>query len=221
MPEVEPHPDFGLQYGQTWGSVGTSRQARQWPDLEASRVMDRSIYEDHHQRELGGGPASPFSHPSLPLPYDGFASPQNRDNVEYYGPPQGIKRPRSEVDGDDDEEELDSSVQVPAGKRQRRTSGIHPQNTAPTRRVKQFKAEKKLKAISRPARKDRVQGTKGAEHNPKGMTRINPHGQLEWQEAEESDWGTSYSLMLSFVIKVTNDRVQDRQGTTTIIVRSS
>lgn len=191
IPEAEPYLDTGLQYSQAWGPVGSSRHTYQWSEFEAPRAMDRSFYEHHHQRELGGGPASPFLHQSIHLPYAGFVGPQDHDDTGNYGPPQNIKRPRSEVDGDDSEKHFESPLDVPASKRQKRRSGTDPHNAEPTRSSQQPRPTKKLKAIARPARKDRIQGTKGAEHNPKGMIRTNAEGQLEWRETEELDWGTS------------------------------
>ncbi len=192
-PEVGSYPDAGFQYNQTWGPVGSSSQECQWPAMEASQGMDQLTYDDPDQREFNEVHTAPFSHLPLPLPYDGFVGPHNHGNVGYGGPPRNSKRPICEVYGDDDADDSYSSVQMPASKRQRQTSEPNPQGTAAIGRRMQPKPLKKRKIVKRPARKDRIQGTKGAEHNPKGMTRISPDGRLEWRETEESNWGTSHS----------------------------
>lgn len=193
IPALDPYLNTGSQYSTTWDAVGSSTQERQWPDFENAGAMNPPPYISRNQREYYRNPTTPFPQFPQQLPYGGFASTHTRSDVEYYGPSQRFKRPISEVDGDDDAESPSTPVQNLPRKRLRSTGETLPQGPAPARRSKKPKAEKKRKAITRPARKDRVQGNKGAGHNPKGMLRRNPEGRLEWRESNDSEWGTSRS----------------------------
>jgi hypothetical protein len=192
-----PGFDYSLntrsQYFPTGDAFRSSNHESQWPHVEVPGAMNPPPYVSHNQRQGYHRYTAPF--PQLPQqsPYEGFTSTQACDNVEYHGPSRRSKRPISEVDGDDDAESPSTPVQNLPRKRLRSTSEINSQGPAPARRSKKPKAEKKRKTITRPARRDRVQGNKGAGHNPKGMVRRNPDGQLQWRESDDSEWGISRS----------------------------
>lgn len=197
LQELDLHPDTELQYSPIWTAVDLSNQEYQWPDLQGLQAVGRSHSEDREYSGLGEGTASEFAYLPSHLPYNSFISPYNHDNVGFSASPRNSKRPISDIDGDDYTAHSYSSTQAPASKRLRRTNRANPQGTASTRRSKQPDPARRRKTTTRPARRHRIQGAKGAEHNPKGMTRINSEGQLEWREVEDLAWGTSLAVWFS------------------------